>query len=561
MKNIYYPYYLLLFVLLMFSSELFCQQPPGKSDGERVQVVTDRNIYVAGETILFSAVIYSEAGKPSDQFSHILYGELIRPDGSKVMSRKFLLENFSGDGCLTIPEETVTGIYYLKFYTRYMRNFSTTHYRFIRLTIINADKSETLPVKTDSTLVKQNIEIVQVEENPRFFMTLPDKESFKPREEITLQIKCNQDDSSVVKSILTVVPENTNSTTTIRYPCSVEAGTDADYIPETRGLSLTGQMKDKETGKTMSGARVNLSIIGEKDLQVVQTDTSGRFFFALPGKTGSNDIFLCGEEVPGSTPEIFIDNDFCTKSISLPSTRLTLTDTERETALRLAVNHTISRVYQADTAAGAADTLSPEASFYGAPSEVLKMDNYIEMPTLKEYFTELPVMVKLRKVDGERRFTFYTNEPEMFLYKPLMLVDWVAVENIEKILAMSPSEIDRVELVNAPYFKGDIMYGGIISFISKKGNFAGIDLPTSGTFVNYQFLSDCSADLQLQPGDSPNPDARNTIFWSPQIGMMKDGTARISFRAPDTPGVYIIDLKIINKQGEVSKVSKSLKVQ
>ena len=75
----------------------------------------------------------------------------------------------------------------------------------------------------------------------------------------------------------------------------------------------------------------------------------------------------------------------------------------------------------------------------------------------------------------------------MAIYDPLVMIDWVAVSDNESILGTPTQSISRIELVNAPYIKGDMIYGGIISIISKKGDFAGIDLPRNGIFINYKF--------------------------------------------------------------------------
>jgi hypothetical protein len=149
----------------------------------------------------------------------------------------------------------------------------------------------------------------------------------------------------------------------------------------------------------------------------------------------------------------------------------------------------------------------------------------------------------------------------MSLYDPLVLIDWVAVDDIEKILAMSPQKIERAELVNALYVKGSITYGGIVSFVSKKKDFAGINLPSSGTFVNYGFLEECNDNLPLVPLSGNMPDSRNTIYWNPDIPTNNDGSADISFTAPDTPGNYIILLSKISVTGEVSSTKEMIVVK
>jgi hypothetical protein len=111
---------------------------------------------------------------------------------------------------------------------------------------------------------------------------------------------------------------------------------------------------------------------------------------------------------------------------------------------------------------------------------------------------------------------------------------------------MSPRLIERIELVNSPYIKGNITYGGIISFFSKNGDFAGIDLPTSGTFINYQFLEDCPGTIPDVTMAKNIPDTRNTVYWDPDLLLDGDGKAEASFIAPETPGLYVIVLKGMN---------------
>ncbi|NTV82952.1 MAG: hypothetical protein HGA23_01450, partial [Bacteroidales bacterium] len=181
--------------------------------------------------------------------------------------------------------------------------------------------------------------------------------------------------------------------------------------------------------------------------------------------------------------------------------------------------------------------------FYGKPDEILVMEKYIDLPTIEEYFSELVGAVNVRKHEGRNLFRFNSNRTEMLIFDPLVLIDMVAVNDIEKVLAMSPRLIERIELVNAPYLKGNITYGGIISFFSKNNDFAGIDLPTSGTFVNYRFLAQNYCRVPEDPLPEHLPDARNTVYWDPMVRLNDEGEAEINFTVPDTPGKYVIMLR------------------
>ncbi len=560
MKRTCLPYYILAFILVSFGSGLKAQNHVFDEAAERIAVFTDRTMYVSGEKVFFSAVIYNIQNTPMNEVSRVFYCELITHDGTRIASGKYLLENAAGQGCLTIPEELISGIYYLKFYTRFMRNTSTDEYKYIMLKIINPFKTEVLSgtEAIDTAFRAMNGgDGVTGGMRIRF---LSEKKIFAPREEVRINITGDTGKAAPERYSLSVVPEYSCRYSDVLLKSALNADKNSVYFPETRGISLTGQVIDKESGKALPNVIVNLSIIDNKDIQVVRTDSSGRFYFALPDFTGKKDIFLCAEDLPDITPVILIDNDLCSRQTNLPSPQFMLNAEEAKAAFKLAVNARVTSRFSENTVlvdSTENDTVSP---FYGTPSDVFVMAKYIDLPTLEEYFSELPVQVRLRKVKGKKKFIFYTAEADMAMHDPLVLVDWVAVDNMDKILAMSPLEIKRIELVGFPYLKGEITYGGIVSFVSKKNNFAGIDLPTSGTFVNYEFLEECIPE-SLPPTQSVNiPDSRNTVYWNPAVFPNHEGVAGISFTTPDTPGRYLILLRGIRKTGEEVVIREIMEV-
>ncbi|MDP1621302.1 MAG: hypothetical protein Q8M08_03090 [Bacteroidales bacterium] len=561
MKKIQPTYSLLLIVLILLCPGLKAQTPFDHADRERIQVCTDRTMYVSGEKVFFSALIYHTGDLSSEQLSRVFYCELITPGGNKIAGRKYLLQNSSGQGWITIPEETVSGVYFLKFYTRFMRNISTDKYKYIMLKIINPYKMEVLPGNDVTETTFQPIDSNEAQTVDHTLNIISGKTDFPPRETVQINVKVPTGEISSGKLCLSVIPESTYNTPVFKEMKANKERISGSYLPETRGVSLSGQLIGKETGKPIPLARVNLSIIGDKDIMVVRTDSSGKFFFALPDHHEKKDLFLCADDVPDITPEILIDNDFCSRRADLPSPMFLLGENEMKAAYKLAVNFRVMSIFREEAFVKDSTEQENITSFYGKPTETLVMDKYIDLPTLEEYFTQLPSVVMLRKIQGRKQFRFYTVQSEMSMYDPLLLVDWVAVNDIERILAMSPFDVERIELVNAAYVKGNITYGGIISFVSKKNDFAGIDLPTSGTFVNYRFLEDCS-DTALPVAAQANiPDARNTVYWNPAIQTNEEGAASISFTAPDTPGKYYILLRGMRPTGGIILTEKMFVVK
>jgi len=544
-------YYLLFMLTAIIAAEVRSQvYEPGS---EKIGIFSDRSLYIAGEKINFTALVKESEDYLPVELSRVLYCELVTPSGSKVVGGKFPVEHFKSIGCIQIPEETISGIYYLKAYTRFMRNDSPENYHYIPIKIVNPKKNEVLAeyMEGDRPDSLKNRHVRP--QDQAHYSVATDKDTYFPRENVRLEIETPMGASHPEHLCLTVVPEGSIDDLMVKYDDTMYTALNGLYFPETRGVSLSGSVINSSNGNPIAGIKVHLSIISDRDIMVVRTDSSGRFFFTLPDHKGNRDIFLCTEEMPGVTTTIYIDNDFCTRSLSLPAPSFSLDQEEREMAYHMAVNLELADFFPALDVGPETGPVEPAAPFYGKPTQVLVLEKYIDLPTLEDYFSELAISVKVRKSQGRKHFRFSSEQADMAIYEPLVLIDWVAVENMEKILAMDPRNIDRVELVNAPYVKGSITYGGIVSFVSKNNDFAGIDLPASGTFINYSFLEECQWDATPENLPENIPDTRNTVHWDPDLALDENGTATITFPAPDTPGSYTIVLKEMITGSEIRK--------
>jgi hypothetical protein len=138
----------------------------------------------------------------------------------------------------------------------------------------------------------------------------------------------------------------------------------------------------------------------------------------------------------------------------------------------------------------------------------------------------------------------------------------VAIFDIEAVLAVSPRLIDRVEIVNTPYIRGNVSFGGIISLISKSNDLGYIDLPSSGLLVNYRML-DLSAGDTIQYGiqDPRLPDVRNTLYWNPGLELNSTTGKRISFRTADLKGEYEILIRGIDSTGKYLEKRAGFRVE
>lgn len=531
-------------------------QPSGRQ--ENVALFTDRTLYVTGEQILFSGMLRSE----SDSVEKILYVELVTPDGRSITGGKFSLENRVAHGCLHIPGEVISGNYYLRAYTRFMRNFGSAAFAHVPLKLVNPGSSNVLTLANRADEA-QNPPPAAIGIREDIFLLSSDKSVYRSREKAILTIRwTGLIPAGSIGMCISVIPENTLING--RFPGlpaeENPSATEKIYKMETRGVSISGQLLDA-SGTPVQEGIVTLSVMGDKDFSAYRTDRQGRYYFTLPAYFGSRDLFLSATGLDQHNTSLLIDNDFSTVPVKLPNPPFRLSDEEKGAAYNLAVNQMVTSEYEPVLPRDTTDSLIGEKRpFYGQPTETLLMDKFVQLPTLEEYFNELPVDVRVRERKEGKYFKFNSANALMIANDPLVMVDWVAITDVGKLMQLAPQRIEKIEIVNKPYIKGNLTYGGIISILSPQGDFAGIDLPASGLFLKYDLLSPSCGKSISHSGSSNLPDARNTVFWLPFWDAGAE-MKNISVDLPDTPGNYQMVIRGVLSDGTICSQALSFRVE
>ena len=94
-----------------------------KDSGEEIFLETDRQFYCIDERIYFEARYTFDYPIDDVHWSNVLYVELIKWNGDRIAQAKYKLYENSASGYLTIPKTLHSGNYYLRAYTKWMRNF------------------------------------------------------------------------------------------------------------------------------------------------------------------------------------------------------------------------------------------------------------------------------------------------------------------------------------------------------------------------------------------------------------------------------------------------------
>jgi len=562
MRMLKIKYYPLVFVLALvcWCETLQAQPKIGVNEAkqlvEKVILLTDREIYAVNEDILFSALNVSSSALRKADWSNILYVELIAPNGEAFARKKYVFSPDGTSGTLKIPSDVLTGNYYLRAYTRWMRDYSPYHYFYKMVTVINPFRGELLEPQGIS-----DHEIVSAATvNSADFNLKTTKKIFKKREQVSLEVSVASVATHVDQFVVSVIPKGTENQLIPKLTGQNDQKFSPDFIPETRGLSISGKVVNAADSVPMPFTLVGLTIFKDNpENQNVLTNENGQFFFDLSKLKGEYEIFISAKST--ENPLILVDNDFSTQKIELPYVPVDLSEESKKLYQLLAFNSQMQTLYKQQKLETELKSFSSDSSFYGKPDFVLKLDKYIAMQGLKDYIYELIPQLGIRHDEKRTTLKVLGVYSDLAIHDPLVLVDMVPIFDIDRVLELQPDKIERIEVVTVPYVRGDIIFGGIVSLFSKKGDLAGIDLPSVGRFITYDMLS---REFATKAPDTQNqrvPDLRNCLYWNPDLKLKGTEPAKISFNTGDSAGDYLIVVRGIDWTGKVKMTTEEITVE
>ncbi len=527
------------------------QKAPVDSGFENYRIMTDRSIYMVGEDINFRVFNLHREALNEINWSKVFYVELISPQGFAHRQVKVAVDSCGAGGSMELPGDLPTGTYYLKGYTKWMRNYGPSTYSYLSVEIVNPNIRAVLPVDTSSnfsvSLRKCNNERIS-----DGFVTLNNTDQCERRSQVQFDLRSDQNEFAV-DCCIAVIRKGVRKTQWESAPVSDRVHWNWDgQLPETRGISLAGKVVYSGSDIPAPYPVIYISLIGEeREFFCNYADSAGRFHFAFPDKYGETDLFISAGHPDSTGLELFIDQDFCTESISLPSFSTEINQVSKGLIQEMWENAQIMEQYFPGHIEMDQPVFSQRDFFYGTPSAVIRFDDFIRLPTIEEYFSEVTPLVSLRKSNRKHTFRVLGDHPDLEIYAPLLMIDGIAIYNVESVLAVSPGYVDRIEIIDAPYVRGNVTFGGIINLISRNDDMASVDLPDSGLLVNYKMYNQSLLNDQiLQPSDPRLPGLDNTVYWDPHVVVTPGESTTIRFQTSDISGVFQVLIRGYDTQGK-----------
>ena len=549
----YVPVFIFTLFYLYDTSAQQLQQDPGnyalpQTSGERISVFTDRTLYIVGEKIWLTVDYRTNSAIYQLEWSTAIYVELIRWNGDQIVKSKLNLNRSGASGFIIIPEEVVSGNYYVRAYTRWMRNYGPCDYGYSRVKILNPYRKETdegpLPDNPDSA---GSIDAFAAKKWINGIACKLSKNTYGQREKVDVNLYLNKElKNPPVKYALTIT-EKGGIDTSRTWPLCISDKVNRNkifYYPEIRGVSVSGDVINRKTNEPLGNTVVYLSIpVSGEFFSTYTTGVKGRFLFTLPELKGNFDFYI--EVLTGDTIDavIRIDNDFCKVPLKLPYIPFELDPAEKLLVQNMMINFQLKEKYIQNTESKQSGVKSAKSAvFYGKPENVIFTGDYIELNNLQEFIYELikPIIVYHKNDLPDIRFNLDIGLPE---FSPLVLIDNLPVTNIQQVLNIPVTKLERIEYINQGYVAGDKVFKGLLSIYSKKSDFAGIEISKKGMFFNYQVYAESNISNPVYYNEQAFPkipDLRNTLFWKPDISLVPGEEKTLTFYTSDSKGDFVV---------------------
>jgi hypothetical protein len=310
------------------------------------------------------------------------------------------------------------------------------------------------------------------------------------------------------------------------------------WLPEIRDAGISGQIIDRITRKPLENIKVYASVVNDNNqIHIYKTGRDGRFFFTLNHLSGTHDVYLSPEPVNGLNLDLLVNTDFETNYPESAGIIPFLPDTafvERLNSINL--NARLSKIFPKYST-----EIDRQIQYYPLPkvnqNHSVILADYIEMPVMSEVFSEIVPFVTVKKKDNRYSLQVFDDRLGVTYNEPLVLFDGIPLFNINQIMEVDPVLIKKIDVTNTTSFIGNFSFDGLISISSHQKDFAGITLPETSKFIEFQGITNENYPVFPELAgkkDDRNPDFRTLLFWN----RITPGQKSVTFTTSDNAGEY-----------------------
>jgi hypothetical protein len=423
---------------------------------EKIQVHLSHESAFTGEIIFFKIYCTSSLF-PTKELSSLAFIELVSSENTSIIRKKILLKHGEGSGEFEIPDNLPTGLYYILAYTNWMKNFGEGLFFRKEIPIVNPNQSFKNSLDSLGSGMKKE-ETTVINTITGKLKVLPGKKKYSIREHVTMKIETGSMPGKVISgdfsvSVYRKEPPMIFNTKKSKEQVLIKEPEKIVYMPDYKGIRLSGKLADP-SGNAVSGAYVTASIPGPgTDLKGSLTDSVGDFNFLLKPKNGEQEMVII---LPSSEIKISLDESFWNGFRNPPDNLVFGLDQESISYLKEKFTHFQfqTRLKRQNFIKNAQVESPPDSGlFYSTPDQIIKMSDYFNLDSLREYFYELAPSVKFFTRKGELEVQVFDPVTMNYLEdKPGVFIDGVLYDYFAEINKIPVREIDHIAVIPSTYY-------------------------------------------------------------------------------------------------------------
>ncbi|MDD2996079.1 MAG: hypothetical protein PHP99_07695 [Paludibacter sp.] len=528
---------------------LFCLLLPVQSKAEwkeRIVLETDKDIYLAGEKILFSVTTTDTLNRIAD-FSKVAYAELLSDAKSESQVTISISESL-GNGYIEIPENLKTGYYRLVAYTRYMRNEGPGAFSRKLIAVVNPmtfDTENLTPTVIRNSALKQSA--------GSGFQIGTDKQKYSKRSTGNLQISNIPQDAQMVSASISRYDEITNPADSVFQEDTFK--NDYVFLPEYEGQIINARLIDNNNNPISGKGKTDIYLSSPGEGPMIykgKTDNHGNVFFVTEKFSLKSEIATVINTGKAENIKIDILSPYASEPVGkLPE--LLIDSVTLQSLLQSSVGMQAKKLFRIPSLKS--DTLNLNSLY--KPYKTYKLDEYTRFNTLEEVIVEFVTNVKFQKIENARKLSVISHETGTYTFgNTLVLLDNIPVFDHELLLNFNPLYIDEIKIFLGKYVFGGTYFDGIVSFNTYKRNYNGFKLDASTSIVNYPVLQSGSTTIETLTESTTmpeknTPDFRHTLLWQPSLQTSGQKLISIPFNTSDYTGKFRIKVNVLTKKGEL----------
>ncbi len=340
-----------------------------------------------------------------------------------------------------------------------------------------------------------------------------------------------------------------------------------NFLPEFNGPVIAALITNQQTNQPAGGIVTYLSIPGKSvQLYSAKSDARGRLNFNMKDFFGNAEIVAQTNTQVDTNYHIDVLTPFSDQFAKAQVESFQVTTAMQPTFDDQAIAMQVQNIYNGEKMRQFKAAHTDSSAFYGSPYKTYLLDNYTRFTTTEEVMREYIKEVNIFHTNNRFRIRMLNGLLFLADEDPLVLVDGVPFFNMNKVFAIDPLKIRKLETVPFNYSLGQSYEKGIISLTSYKGDLGGAEIDPHAVVLDYdglqqerQFYSPMyNTEDQVV---SHMPDFRNVLYWAPSVNTGGSGKSQLSFYTSDQPGKYIGVIQGITANGEAGSQTFSFEVK